>query len=144
MPPKRLVMLSIVSPRYFPSLPLFAFQTPISSLALPAVQAVPAGKGSLCSHSPHLVSGLSRECLTGFSTLLPCLWHLGLLGWEAQGPVTLGVLCSTSEPPSPYGWEELRGVTASHSDVCLCSLQIPAALLSPQIPVCVSRLLLKS
>lgn len=45
----------------------------------------------------------------GFSTLFPCPWHLGLLGWEAQGPVT-------PEPPSPDGWEELRGVTASHSD----------------------------
>lgn len=143
-PPKRLVILSIFSPIYFPSLPLFAFQTPISSLALPAVQAVPAGKGSLCSHSPHSVSGAEPGMAHRFSTPLPCLWHLGLLGWEAQGPVTLGMFCSTPEPLAPYGWEELRGVTASRSDVCLCSLQIPAALLSPQSPGCVSQSLLKS
>lgn len=49
-PPQRLVMLSVFSPRYFPSLPLFAFQAPISSLALPAARAAPAGKGALCSH----------------------------------------------------------------------------------------------
>lgn len=72
-------MLSIFTPRYFPSLPLFAFQTPISSLALPA------GKGTLCSHIQR--PGVSWEYLVGF---LPCFPASGT--WCFLRPVTQGVL----------------------------------------------------
>lgn len=137
-----LYLLSKVFP--FPSFvcfpkPHFIFGTPCSP-----------GRASR-ERSPLLPLSTSRRgepaMFHGFSTLFPCLWNLVLLGWEAQGPVTL---CSTPEPPTPtaersWGVSQLPTVTRKPpGPLCLRPLQIPAALSYPHSPGGVFQPLLKS
>lgn len=128
------------------SLPFLCFPKPHFIFGTPCSP----GRASR-ERSPLLPLSTSRRgepaMFHGFSTLFPCLWNLVLLGWEAQGPVTL---CSTPEPPTPtaersWGVSQLPTVTRKPpGPLCLRPLQIPAALSYPHSPGGVFQPLLKS